>query len=462
MSPARRAAVLEQLTDAECDALLHDWTFVARPNQLEPPGEDWEVWLAKAGRGWGKTRVGAEWVRKKVKQGYGRIALVGPTAADVRDTMIEGVSGLLSVCWDKDVDFKGNPMGRPYYEPSKRRVTWENGAMAVAFSAEEPERLRGPQHDGAWCDELAAWEYAQATWDMLQFGLRLGRRPLVLVTSTPKPLPLVREIARDPKTIVTNGSMEENAANLSKRFIAKIKKRYEGTRLGKQEIHGELLEDVPGALWTAAMIEQSKRDHLGRVYSVPEMERIVVAIDPSGTRGKDDSGLDLDDGDEIGIIVAGKGVDGFAYVLEDLSLKASPNEWAGVAISAYHRHQADRVVAERNFGGAMVEAVIRAVQSSVSYGEVTASRGKVVRAEPIAAFYEKGEVRHVGTTVTWDGERKPNLDDLEAQMMAMTRNEGYVGEGSPDRVDALVWALTELMLDEVGESVVIRSIRHGR
>lgn len=467
MSPETRARVLSQLSPEECEALLYDWPFNARPSQLEPTvpapnGKPYNTWLAKAGRGWGKTRVGAEWVRKKVKQGYGRIHLVGPTAADARDVMVEGESGILRVCWEKDKDWKGNVTGRPYYEPSKRRLTWENGAMATLFSAEEPERLRGPQSDAAWCDELAAWAYAQETWDMLQFGLRLGQRPVCMVTTTPKPIPLVRAIMKDPTTIVTNGSTMENARNLAKPFLQRIKDRYEGTRLGRQEMHGEVLEDVPGALWTGAMIEAACRDHLGRLHSVPEMRRIVVAIDPSGTRGQDDAGYDLDDGDEIGVIVAGLGVDGIGYVLEDLSLKASPNEWASAAIMAYFRHNADRIVAERNFGGAMVEAVVRAVNSAVSYEEVVASRGKVVRAEPIAALYEQGKVRHVGSTLHQDGERTEGFDILEEQMKNMTQADGYVGDGSPDRVDALVWALTELMLDKVGEAVVLRSMRHGR
>jgi phage terminase large subunit-like protein len=313
--------------------------------------------------------------------------------------MVEGESGLLAVCWAGDRTVNGDLLGRPSYEPSKRRVTWANGAVATLFSAEEPERLRGPQHEAMWCDELAAWKYLRETWDMAMFGLRLGDKPRVCITTTPKPVPLLKEIIADPKTVVTRGSTFDNAGNLAPTFLKAIKDKYEGTRLGRQELEAEIIDDLPGALWTRADLDKT------RVRNAPEMVRIVVSVDPSGTRGSSD------EGDSIGIVVAGKGVDGRAYVLADRSCKLSPAGWGRRSVEAYHEFSADRVVAERNFGGAMVEHVIKTTDKNVSYKEVTASRGKVARAEPVAALYE---------------------------------------QGSPDRADALVWAITELMLDDTG------------
>jgi phage terminase large subunit-like protein len=426
LPPEDLSRALASLTEAEAEELLHDWRFTARPEQIAPDG-DWQVWAYIAGRGAGKTRSGAEWVREKVKAGASRMALIAPTAADARDVMVEGDSGLLRVCWDRDRDHRGALIGRPTYEPSKRRLTWANGATATTYSADEPDRLRGPQHDAGWCDEVAAWTYAQEAWDMFMFGLRLGSNPQAMVTTTPRPIPLVRQIMGAPTTVVTRGSTYANRANLAASFLDKIVTRYEGTRLGRQELLGELLDDFPGALWTRAMIDAAKRDPNGAPWLVPEMQRVVVAIDPSGTGGADD------EGDSIGIVVAGKGVDGNAYVHADRTCKLSPDGWGRLAVRAYREFKADRIVAERNFGGAMVQHVIRTVDRDVPYREVTASRGKVVRAEPIAALYEQGRVRHV------DG-----LTDLEDQMCAMT-GEGFMGDGSPDRVDALVWALTELM-----------------
>lgn len=416
------AKALASLTEHDAEALIRDWRFRARPKQRAPDG-DWQVWAYIAGRGAGKTRSGAEWVREQVKLGYGRIALIAPTAGDARDVMVEGESGLLAVCWEHDRDHNGKPTGRPLYEPSKRRLTWANGAMATTYSADEPDRLRGPQHDAGWTDELAAWNYAQEAWDMFMFGLRLGNRPRAMVTTTPRPVPLVRQILAAPTTVVSHESTYANRANLAGSFLDKIVTRYEGTRLGRQELLGEILDDIPGALWTREMIDAARKD-----VTLPEMVRVVVAIDPSGTRGADDSG------DSVGIVVAGKGSDGLAYVLADRTVKESPDKWARVAVNAYHEFKADRIVAERNYGGAMVEHVIRTVDPAVSYREVTASRGKVIRAEPIAALYEQGRVKHPAKT-----------DALEDQMCALT-SDGYLGEGSPDRVDALVWALTELML----------------
>jgi phage terminase large subunit-like protein len=391
------------------------WRAKARPSQLPPPGI-WNGWLVMAGRGFGKNRTASEWIHEIVQaKGAGRIALVAPTVADARDTVIEGESGILATApsWC-----------RPEYEPSKRKLTWPNGAIAHTFSSEESDRLRGPQFDFAFADELAAWNDPQATWDMLMFGLRLGTRPRWLVTTTPRPIKLLKDLlAREGQdVVVTRGSTFENAANLAPPFLEAIRKRYEGTRLGKQELFAEMLSDTPGALWSSDMIE--KANDVGKL---PDMRRVVVAIDPSGTRGASDGG------DSIGIVVAGLGVDGLGYILADRTCKLSPDGWGRRAVDAYREFKADRIVAERNFGGAMVEHVIRTVDRNIPYREVTASRGKVARAEPVAALYEQGKIRHA-----------QRLPELEEQMLAMTGN-GYAAGGSPDRLDAAVWALTELM-----------------
>lgn len=414
---------LASLTEDQCEALLHDWRFLARERQLAPEG-DWQTWLILAGRGFGKTRTGAEWTREQVKAGAKRIHLIAPTASDARDVMVEGESGLLSVCWAGDKTAAGDMLGRPSYEPSKRRLTWANGAIATLFSAEEPERLRGPQAEVLWADELASWKYLRDTWDMAMFGLRLGDRPRTCITTTPKPLPLLKEIIADPRTVVTRGSTFDNASNLAPTFLKAVKDKYEGTRLGRQELNAEILDDLPGALWTRDAIDGH------RVREAPELQRVVISIDPSGTKGTSD------DGDEIGIVAAGLGVDGRAYVLADRTCKLSPDGWGRRAVNAYYEFTGDRIVAERNFGGAMVEHVIKTIDKNVPYKEVTASRGKVARAEPVAALYEQGRVSHVGSM--------PELEDQMCQIAP----EGFVGDGSPDRADALVWALTELMLGD--------------
>lgn len=331
--------------------------------------------------------------------------------------MIEGDSGLLSVF---------PPDQRPDYRKKPVRLRWPNGAIALGYNGTEPDQLRGPQFDTAWIDELAKYRYARETWDMLQFGLRLGSDPRQVVTTTPRPIPLLKEILSAPTTVTTRGSTYENRANLSPSFVVKIIDKYEGTRLGRQELNAEILEDLPGALWSRDGIDARR---VLDPEKLPDMARVVVAIDPSGTAGASD------DGDSIGIIVAGKGIDGRAYVLADRSCKLSPAGWARRAVDAYREFKADRIIAERNFGGAMVEHVIRTADRTASYREVTASRGKVVRAEPVAALYEQGRVSHVGS-----------LDLLEDQL-CLFGPDGYVGEGSPDRADALVWALTDLMLD---------------
>jgi predicted phage terminase large subunit-like protein len=396
------------------DALENSWPAIARPNQLPPPG-NWQVWLLLAGRGFGKTRTLAEWVCHQAASGQaGRIALVAATAADARDVLVEGQSGILAV---------SPPWFRPVYEPSKRRLSWPNGAIATTFSAEEPERLRGPQHDAAVCDELGSWSRPE-TWDMLQFGLRLGRHPRCLVATTPRPTKLIRELlageGRD--VVVTRGSTYENRENLAAGFFDQIIRKYEGTRLGRQELNAELLEDTPGALWNQAMIDAA------RLAAAPHLARIVVAADPAVTSGEN--------ADETGIIIVGKDHQGHGYVLADASGKHQPVEWARIAVAAYRAHHADRIVAERNNGGAMVEATIRMVDGNVPVTTVWASRGKTARAEPVSALYEQGRVHHIGT-----------FSKLEDQMCAFTSDFDRARAGySPDRLDALVWALTDLMI----------------
>ncbi|MGH6990834.1 MAG: DNA-packaging protein, partial [Stellaceae bacterium] len=364
LSAAERARVRGRLDADDAKAIGADWTFAGRPEQRPPQG-DWRVWLLLAGRGFGKTRAGAEWVRGLVRTGRARrIALVAPTAADARDVMIEGESGLLTIAPDHD---------RPRYEPSRRRVVWQNGAIAMAFSAEEPDRLRGPQHDAAWCDELAAWRHPGA-WDMLMLGLRLGRDPRAVVTTTPKPGRLVRALIADPRTRVTRGTTYQNREHLAPGFLDAILKRYEGTRLGRQELLAELLEDVPGALWSRGLIERTS------VPVAPPMTRIAVAIDPAASASET--------ADETGIIVAGLARDGEAYVLDDLSGRFGPFEWARRAVAAYTSHGADRIVAEVNNGGEMVAAMLRIIDPNAAFRAVHASRGKWVRAEPVAALYE--------------------------------------------------------------------------
>lgn len=425
LPPKEQEAIL---ADLDPDQLAWDWSFWGRPAQQEPsddrPEGPWTTWLILAGRGFGKTRAGAEWVRK-VMTGqtphsggrYRRMAIVAETAADARDVLVEGESGILSV---------HPPAFRPDYKPALRRLTWPNGAQAHLYNAVEPDQLRGPQHDVAWCDELAKWRYVQETWDQLQFGLRLGRDPRQLVSTTPRPIPIIRNLVADKRTVVTKGHTNENRGNLAPTFLERIVGRFEGTRQGRQELAAEILDDVPGALWTRAMID-AKRLRADERY--PDLSRIVVAVDPSGTSGEDD-----EKANSVGIVIAGRGVDGRGYVLADWTCDLSPEGWGRRAIQAYKRWEADRIVAETNYGGAMVEAVIRSIDKKVSFKEVKASRGKVVRAEPISALYEQGKISHVGS-----------MAELEDQMCNFT-STGYVGEGSPDRADALVWALTEVML----------------
>jgi predicted phage terminase large subunit-like protein len=394
------------------DSLTSNWKLLARPEQRPPPG-DWVVWLIMSGRGWGKTRTGSEWVRQKALNPTARIALVGATAADTRDVMIEGESGILACSPAHDM---------PLYEPSKRRLTWKNGAQAAAYSADEADRLRGPQHSAAWGDEAAAWRYPDS-WAQLQLGMRLGR-PQTLVTTTPRPVKLIRDLlAREGRdVVVTRGKTRDNLRNLAPSFLQSIERQYGGTRIGRQELDGELLEDTPGALWSR---EQIDRD---RVSVVPSLRRIVVAIDPAVTSGED--------ADETSIIVAGVDGRGDVFVLEHASGRFQPHQWAARAIALFDKWAADRVVAEVNNGGEMVGGTIHMLDPKIPFRAVHASRGKVMRAEPVSALYEQGRVRHVGAFAA-----------LEDQMTQFTTDfdRGRAGY-SPDRVDALVWAVTDLVM----------------
>ena len=422
LSPDRLKEVLSQLGPKKTEELQHTWEFWARPEQIEPEG-DWNVWIALAGRGWGKTRAGVEWVRHQIKSGKKRIAAVAPTNSDIRRVMVEGESGFLSVCWKGDKTYRGGKLGYPNWSPTNRTLTWENGAKVEFYSAEDPERLRGPQFHAAWADEVAAWRNQQDVWDMLQFTLRLGRKPRVMVTTTPKPTKLMRALIASPQSHITRGSTFDNIDNLAKPFLETVKKEYEGTRLGKQELYAEMLEEADGALWTTEILDGctiEKKD-------IPELNRIVVSIDPAVT-AKTES-------DMTGIIVAGIDVNGIGYVLEDATDRYSPAEWAAKAISLYQSYSADRIVAERNQGGDMVRRTLEAEDESVPIRLVHASRGKMARAEPISALYERGKVKHA-----------KGLDELETQMRTW---EPLGSMGSPDRLDACVWALTDLMLNGV-------------
>jgi len=413
-------ALLKQLGPKKSEELRHNWDFWARPEQLEPEG-NWNVWVALAGRGWGKTRAGAEWVRHRIRKGDKIVHCVAPTKGDVRRVMVEGDSGLLSVCWSGDKTYKNKVIGYPVWSPTNNTLTWENGAKAVFFSAEDPERLRGPQAYSAWADELCAWRNAQETWDMMMFGLRLGRRPQLFVTTTPKTTKLLRAILEDDKTVISKGSTYDNSANLASTFLDAVRKTYEGTRLGRQELYAEILDEASGALWSRELLAKCEI----RKGDVPDLNRVIVSIDPAIT-SKTDSDL-------TGIVVAGVDVNGVAYVLEDHTGRYTPQQWASKAVNLYYEHMADRIVAERNQGGDMVRHTLHTEDETIPIKLVHASRGKMARAEPVSALYEQGKVKHV-----------KGLNELEDQMVQW---EPLGSKGSPDRLDACVWAITDLSLN---------------
>ena len=431
---ARRDSFLEGLSDNALGALPWLFDFWALPHQAAPGG-DWRTWVILGGRGAGKTRAGAEWIRRQVEGARpldagraGQVALVGETYDQVRDVMIEGESGIMAC---------SPPDRRPAWQPTRRRLEWPNGATARAYSANDPDALRGPQFDAAWADEFAKWPNAQATWDMLQFTLRVGDDPRAVVTTTPRSSPALRGLLERPTTVTTHAPTEANSANLSDAFLREVRARYGGTRLGRQELDGRLLTDEAGAFWTQAMLDDC------RTRMPDRFDRVVIGIDPavSSAHGSD----------ETGIIVVGVTTvldRPIGWVLEDASIGAArPAEWAAIVARAYSRWGADRVIAEGNQGGEMIEAVLRQVAPDVSYRKVSARQGKSARAEPVAALYEQGRVRHA-----------PGLETLEDQMCLMTAR-GYRGAGSPDRVDALVWALWAALLEpDAARRPMIRSL----
>nr|WP_244504641.1 terminase family protein [Jannaschia faecimaris] len=421
---AIREAFLESLSENELQALPYLFEFWALDHQL-PPQEDWRTWVILGGRGAGKTRAGAEWVRDRVEGSRPlmagsarRVALVGETYDQVRDVMIEGESGILRC---------SPPDRKPQWKAGQRKLVWPNGAEAQAFSAHDFEALRGPQFDAAWVDELAKWKRPQEAWDMLQFGLRLGDRPQVVVTTTPKNVDVLKDILSRTSTVSTHAATEANRANLARGFLEEVMERYGGTRLGRQELEGLLLEDIEGAFWTTPVLDAL------RVDDVPTFDRVIVGVDPAvSSKGtSDETGIVV-----VGAVTKGPVKDWKAWVLEDATVSAaSPTDWAKAVATAYERWGADRVVAEGNQGGDMIEAVLRQVTPTVSYRKVMARHGKGARAEPVAALYEQGRVRH-----------RRGLGELEDQMCRMSVT-GYAGRGSPDRVDALVWALWAALLD---------------
>ncbi len=419
---------LDGLSEAAFLALPYLFEFWAFEHQLPPEG-DWRTWVIMGGRGAGKTRAGAEWVRAEVEGSRPldmgrsrRVALVGETIDQAREVMVFGESGILAC---------SPPDRRPEWQAGRKRLIWPNGAVAQLFSASDPESLRGPQFDAAWVDELAKWKKADAAWDMLQFGLRLGDKPRMCVTTTPKNVPLLKSILANSTTVTTHAPTEANRAYLASSFLDEVRARYAGTRLGQQELDGVLLEDCEGAMWTSKQLDEL------RVRDAGDLDRIVVAIDPpvTGHKGSDECGIVV-----VGANTQGPPADWHAVVLKDASVTAaSPSGWAKVAIAMMEEFGADRLVAEVNQGGDMVESVLRQVDPLVPYRSVHASKGKIARAEPVAALYEQGKIKHM-----------PDMGQLEAQMCRMT-TRGYMGQGSPDRVDALVWALQDVMIDPVAK-----------
>ncbi len=414
--------LLTKLGADELAFIARTWPLIARDEQLPPDFHDprarWHTWLFMAGRGAGKTRAGAEWVRMTVLQALGsgsgplRIALVAPTHHDARAVMVEGESGLLRTC------ARDGPH-RPQYEPSRRQLIWPDGTIAQLFSAEEPDSLRGPQFHIAWCDEIARWRQGQKVWDMLLMALRLGDHPRVMATTTPAPVPLVKRLLESPQTWLSRARTRDNAANLAPGFIAAMEARYAGTRLGRQELEGELLEELEHVLFPRHLLEAAREP------ATPPLARIVVAVDPPAGRGENSV---------CGIIVAGIDAAGIVHVLEDASQRAAaPLRWARAAVAAYHRHAADRIVAEVNQGGDMVEALLHQVDADVPCRAVHATRGKTVRAEPVAALLEQGRIRLAGTF--------PELEDELAMF-----EERIAAGRSPDRADAFIWAVTDLVL----------------
>ena len=417
LTETQRENILNDFSEEELYYLQYDWQMLARPAQRIPSGS-WFCWLLRSGRGYGKSRCGSETVIQWAQEGYSPIALIGQTKADARDTMVElGDSSILKVA---------PPWFYPEYEPSKRRLTFPNGSVCIIYSGDEPDQLRGPQHQKAWVDELAKFKYPVETWDNLEFGLRKGDNPQVICTTTPRPIKIIKALISDKRTVETRGNTLDNAANLNPLYLERMITKYQETRLGRQELNGDILDDNPNALWKRPLIEEA------RVAVLPELDRIVVGVDPATTSGEKSN--------DTGIVVAGvnqnyldpklgKKIPHF-YVLGDYTIHGSPHQWAVAAISAFHKHNADKVVGEVNNGGDLVESNIKSVDQNIPYKKVHASRGKAPRAEPVSSLYEQFRVHHVGYYA-----------ELEDQQCDWVPGEGE----SPDRVDALVWAITELM-----------------
>jgi phage terminase large subunit-like protein len=422
LDPDERRAQLAKMSEAQRRGLHTHWRIWAHEGQV-PPGGSWHTWLIMAGRGYGKTRAGAEWVRAVAEADpTARIALVGASLGEVRRVMVEGPSGLLAVA----------PAGnRPAYEPSKRQLSWAKGAVATLYSAGEPESLRGPQHSHAWCDEIAKWDQAggraEAAWDNLLLGLRLGRAPRVVATTTPRAVVLVKRLLGQSDAAVTRGTTADNKDHLPPGFFRSVRARFGRSLLGRQELYGELLEEIDGALWSRALLEDCREE---AATSPPR--RVVIGVDPPASAA----------GDACGIVVCAVGEDAVARVLADKSVRrATPERWARTVAEAARLWQADRVVAEANNGGEMVRSVLHAADIALPVRLVHASRGKSARAEPVAALYESGRVRHCG-----------QLPELEDELCGLMAGGTYEGPGrSPDRADALVWALSELMLGRRAE-----------
>lgn len=425
--------LLMGMSEGEADFLNESWEVFAHKHQLPPAlapcGAPWLTWLMIGGRGAGKTRAGAEWVRAQAfgraplaTEKAGRIALVGETEHDVREVMIEGVSGLLGVHGRHE---------RPVWMPSRKRLEWSNGAVAQVFSAEDPESLRGPQFHCAWSDEMAKWRHAEAAFDMLQFGLRLGHQPRQLITTTPRPIALLKRLLSDPTTVTTRAATSANAYFLAPTFLQGVMGRYAGTRLGRQELDGEIIEDRPDALWSRALLEQC------RVRDVPPLQRVVVAVDPPVSSGKR--------ADACGIVAAGISGDGIVYVIADETVSSvTPTMWANKAIALWHRCEADALLVEVNQGGEMVRAVINEIDATVPVTSVRAARGKWLRAEPVATLYEQGRVKHAGAFAALEDE------------MCDFASSGLSSGKSPDRLDAMVWAVSALALAPRGGGPRIR------
>jgi len=418
LTPGERAKLLAPLSDKQCQELFHDWALWARPDQTPPPG-DWIYWLILAGRGAGKTRAGAEAVRLWTKT-FAMVNLIGATRDDVRDIMVLGESGLMAICPRAE---------RPRYARAAARLAWPNGAVSLLFSAEEPDRLRGKQHEKLWCDEVAAWRHADA-FDQALLGLRLGDKPQAVITTTPRPTKLIKQLVEDANAIVSRGSTFDNVNHLAEAFVKRITTRYAGRAIGRQELFAEIVEETPGALWTRALIE---RQRLAAAAAGADYSEIVVGVDPPAKSGAK--------ADECGIIVAGRTAQGVIHVIADLSSQGdTPGQWASRVAAAFRRFKANRVVAEINNGGEMVAEVLRQSEPNLPVRAVTATRGKFLRAEPVAAAYERGAVFHLGA-----------FGKLEDQLCALTPDFDPRASGfSPDRADALVWAIADLIGMERG------------